>query len=94
MDSINNRSDTPSNSYPTPSAEEVILLRDLTGCGLMECKKALLYTECDMRKAQTLLRDYASGVRMQPDPWSEARHAWEAKCSASSSGQLAEFSTN
>ena len=94
MDLTNSRSDTPSNSYPTPSAEEVKLLRGLTGCGLMECKKALLYTECDMRKALTLLRYYGAGVRVQPDPWSEARHAWEAKRSASSSGQLVESSTN
>ncbi len=41
----------------TISAQEVKTLRERTGCGMMECKKALVETEGDMEKAITLLRE-------------------------------------
>jgi elongation factor Ts len=40
----------------SPSAKEVKELRDKTGAGMMECKKALVETEGDIDKAVELLR--------------------------------------
>jgi len=40
----------------SPSAKEVKELRDRTGAGMMECKKALQETEGDIEKAVELLR--------------------------------------
>ena len=39
------------------SAEQVKALRDQTGAGMMECKKALLEADGDFEKAVTLLRE-------------------------------------
>ncbi len=39
------------------SAEQVKTLRDQTGAGMMECKKALLEADGDFEKAVTLLRE-------------------------------------
>lgn len=39
------------------SAEQVKALRDQTGAGMMECKKALLEADGDLEKAVTLLRE-------------------------------------
>ena len=39
------------------SAKEVQALRERTGVGMMECKRALVSTEGDMEKAVTLLRE-------------------------------------
>lgn len=39
------------------SAEQVKALRDQTGAGMMECKKALLEADGDVEKAVTLLRE-------------------------------------
>jgi elongation factor Ts len=39
------------------SAEQVKILRDQTGAGMMECKKALLEADGDFEKAVTLLRE-------------------------------------
>ena len=40
-------------SQPTP--EQVKSLRELTGAGLMECKKALIETDCDIEAAERYL---------------------------------------
>ena len=39
------------------TAEQVKALRDQTGAGMMECKKALLEADGDFEKAVTLLRE-------------------------------------
>ena len=39
------------------TAEMVKELRELTGAGVMDCKEALTAAECDMQKAQDLLRE-------------------------------------
>ena len=39
------------------SAQQVKALRDQTGCGMMECKKALVETDGDMEKAVVILRE-------------------------------------
>ena len=39
------------------SAEQVKALRDQTGAGMMECKKALVEAEGDFEKAVTILRE-------------------------------------
>ena len=39
------------------SAAQVKELRDETGCGIMECKRALQQTEGDIQKAIKLLRE-------------------------------------
>ncbi len=39
------------------SAQQVKALRDQTGCGMMECKKALVETDGDMEKAIVILRE-------------------------------------
>ncbi len=39
------------------SAEQVKALRDQTGAGMMECKKALVEAEGDLEKAVTILRE-------------------------------------
>lgn len=41
----------------TISAQQVKALRDMTGCGMMECKKALVETDGDMDKAVVILRE-------------------------------------
>ncbi len=41
----------------TISAQEVKELRDMTGAGLMDCKKALVEADGDMDKARTVLRE-------------------------------------
>ena len=44
-------------STPTISAKDVKALRDLTGAGMMDCKKALQETEGDVDAAVTWLRE-------------------------------------
>ena len=39
------------------SAEQVKELREMTGAGMMECKKVLVETDGDMEKATELLRE-------------------------------------
>ena len=39
------------------TAEQVKELRELTGAGIMECKKVLVETDGDMQKSQDLLRE-------------------------------------
>ncbi|MDQ3878729.1 MAG: elongation factor Ts, partial [Actinomycetota bacterium] len=39
------------------SAKDVKALRDATGAGMMDCKKALTETEGDLEKAQVWLRE-------------------------------------
>ena len=39
------------------AAEQVKALRDQTGAGMMECKKALVEADGDFQKAVTLLRE-------------------------------------
>lgn len=46
----------------TISAKEVQALRERTGVGMMECKRALVETEGDMDKAVTLLRERGLAV--------------------------------
>jgi len=40
---------------PQPTPEQVKSLRELTGAGLMECKKALIETDCDIEAAERYL---------------------------------------
>ena len=44
-------------STPTISAKDVKALRDLTGAGMMDCKRALQDTNGDLEAAQKLLRE-------------------------------------
>lgn len=45
-------------------------LRQATGCGLMDCKKALIECEGDMEKAVMYLRERASPLRRRrPAAW-------------------------
>ena len=39
------------------SAKQVKELRDLTGCGIMDCKKALIEADGDIEKAKAWLRE-------------------------------------
>ena len=39
------------------TAEQVKELRELTGAGIMECKKVLVETDGDIQKSQDLLRE-------------------------------------
>jgi translation elongation factor EF-Ts len=64
---------------PIPSIENIKTLSRMTGCGLMYCKKALMYTECDMQKAEALLQDLTGGVVIRPNPWDEAEKKWKEK---------------
>lgn len=41
------------------SAEDVKLLREKTGAGLMECKKALVASDGDFNKAIQYLKDHS-----------------------------------
>ena len=43
-----------------PTAKDVKALRDLTGAGMLDCRNALVETDCDLDKAVELLR--AKGV--------------------------------
>ena len=39
------------------TAQQVKELRDLTGCGIMDCKKALIECDSDIEKAKDWLRE-------------------------------------
>ena len=39
------------------TASDVMKLREMTGCGMMDCKKALTETDGDVDKAIELLRE-------------------------------------
>jgi elongation factor Ts len=43
------------------SAALVKQLREKTGAGMMECKKALIEAKGDIGEAETILRKYSSG---------------------------------
>lgn len=64
---------------PTPSLKNIKDLSNITGCGLMYCKKALLYSDGDMKKAEALVRDLTGGVVIRPNPWDEAEKKWKEK---------------
>jgi hypothetical protein len=62
-----------------PSIENITTLSRITGCGLMYCKKALLYSDGDMKRAQELLQDLTGGVVIRPNPWDEVKKKFEEK---------------
>ena len=39
------------------TAQQVKELRELTDCGIMDCKKALIASDCDIEKAKAWLRE-------------------------------------
>ena len=51
---------TPMTDF-TPSAKDVMTLRQKTGLGMMDCKSALTETKGDMKAADALLRDRMKG---------------------------------
>lgn len=53
-------STTPMTDF-TPSAKDVMTLRQKTGLGMMDCKSALTETKGDMKAAEALLRDRMKG---------------------------------
>lgn len=44
------------------TAKDVAALREITGAGMMDCKKALTHTEGDMDKAAEYLREQGISV--------------------------------
>ena len=44
-------------STPTISASQVKELRDQTGAGMMECKRALVESDGDLEEARRILRE-------------------------------------
>ena len=56
------------------TASQVNELRQLTGVGMMDCKKALVECDGDMQKAIELLRQTATPTRVacSPRPWATA----------------------
>ena len=60
------------------SPEDIRKLRELTGCGIMECKKALEKSDGDFKKAQEILRE----VGLQMAAKKEGRVAKEGKVEA------------
>ena len=49
------------------SAKDVKKLRDMTGAGMMDCKKALTETEGDVDKALELLRKKGAATLVQSE---------------------------
>lgn len=52
---------TPSTTDFTPSAKDVMTLRQRTGLGMMDCKSALTETKGDLKAAEALLRERMKG---------------------------------
>ena len=70
------------------TAQDVKTLREMTGCGMMDCKKALTETDGDMDKAVEYLREkgLATGSQEGRPHCSRGRghtHPFDPECEAS-----------
>lgn len=48
--------------YKVPTADMVRRLREETGCGMMDCKRAIIKANYDMAKAIEILRNKRQGI--------------------------------